>query len=257
MASPRSIWRGQIQVALVSINVTIGKATFEAQEERLKSLCTCHGQPIERHERCAKTGERPEGKVKGVQLDSGRWKRLSRKQQEKIDEVTSSKTLELLCIDELSNFPLEFSESTYYVRPATNADKKAFRTFVYALWAKHLGMAVKWFHRNHDNLAVLRPIVVDNGPVLVMQVIPFIDEFRRPGDLESDFRSVDMNIAEVTAMEDLLASSVKPFKWVDYRDEGLRVRSEITEDILARQKSRQDRPTIPSLLDALEASLRE
>jgi non-homologous end joining protein Ku len=292
MASPRSMWSGTISLGLLSLPVTIGKSWADEREPSLRDLCAIHGVPVDRTERCSTDADWPEkirtiigtkskdkskldhiagltecdlagGKQKGVQLDSGEWRKLNENEYARIEEATKSDSLDILDVQPAYDLPLTYGTGTYYVRHNTKAkgvNADAFAHFVAALQAKDLGAVVKWCKSARQKLAILH---TDAEGHLLLTTVPFVSEWREPGQQENEHLSVEVQKSVVEQMLGLLdAISSKSFDHAAYSDEGLRLRSEAVEKILGGEKLQdkgeqksEEKGKVPDLMAQLQASI--
>ena len=117
MASPRSMFSGSIELGLVNIPITIGKA-FEIQREgslvEVASLPDGSIEPIIRNEHL-ESGETDWIKKKAVKMDDG-WRIFDEAEYAAIEESTKTPTLKVLDVQPASKLPLLYSTGAYYVR---------------------------------------------------------------------------------------------------------------------------------------------
>ena len=237
--SPRSMWSGTISLGLLTIPVTIGKSWSDEREQNLRDLCAVHGVPVDRTERCSgddKCGL-TNGKQKGVQLDSGKWRKLNENEYAKIEESTKSETLEILDVQPVYETPIAYGTGTYYVRfdaKAKGHSPDAFAHLVATLEKGDKAAIVKWCKSARQKLAILH---TTGDGILLLTTVPFASELREPGKMEkshTEVAIVDEVVEQFDALMDAVAST--EFDHDFYSDEGLRLRSEAVEKILGGEK---------------------
>ena len=76
MSSPRSMWSGTLRLGLLTVPITLAKATSEQREKALVTVCE-HGVPINRSERCGAGEETCTlSKSKAVQVGEDEYRTL-------------------------------------------------------------------------------------------------------------------------------------------------------------------------------------
>lgn len=258
------MWKGSISLGMLTIPISVGKSWGDETDPSLKDVCTCHGLPIERHERCKVTGDRPEGKTKGVavidatEADGVRWHAMDKSEWDNIKQQTKSFSLDILDIQPLDTIPMHFSIGTYYCR-AENGSERAFAIFAEVLERHKMAAVTKWCRDTKQKLAVLH---VWDG-ILLMTVLPFRSAWRAPGEaerahLKEDVRS-QVNMREVAVAEQILNAMSSPlgFAWESYRDDGVALRAQVVDRMLTglQPAHRPVDRTVPDLMAALEATL--
>lgn len=235
MASPRTMWKGTISFGLLSIPITVGKATGEQREHSLVTVCE-HGAKIDRSERCGAGHEDCTlTKSKAVCTDEGSddvpatYHVFSTAEIDAIEESTKDDSLEILDVQPVKALPMEFSMGTYYLRPEKGAEK-SFALLHAALATTRLGMVTKWCRSATQSLCVIH---ASEGMILLTK-IPFMAEIRKPGDNERKHWKIDVPEKQIALAIDLLNENrSKDFAWDGFIDEGYRLRSEAVETVLS------------------------
>ena len=265
MSSPRSMWSGTISLGLVSIPVSIGKSWSDAREESLRGVCGTHAVPIDRTERCPGDENcQLDNKQKGIKVEGGEWRILKEDEYHAIEEATKSDTLEILTVQKEWDLPLEFGTGTYYVRfndKAKGHTPDAFAHLIATLNQRDEGAVVKWCRSARQRLAILH---TDGKGHLLLTTIPFYNELRQPGKMESAHQHVEINGEIVTQMGNLMdALGKEPFDHTAYEDKGLTLRSEAVEKILGgeqlqeKREQKGDGHKVPDLMAQLTASVEQ
>jgi len=114
MSSPRSMWSGTLRLGLLTVPITLAKATSEQREKALVTVCE-HGVPINRSERCGAGEETCTlSKSKAVQVGEDEYRTLEPNEYLAIEDSTKSDTLDVLDVQPLRELPLIFGMGTYY-----------------------------------------------------------------------------------------------------------------------------------------------
>lgn len=267
MASPRSMWSGTIRLGLIPIPVTIGKAWQDQRETGLRDLCSEHGVPVDRTERCSSSAKcNLPAKVKGVQLPSGGWRKISEAEMVQIEADTKADTLDILDVQPVYDLPMEYGTGTYYIRfdqKAKGFDAGPFAHLQATLVKNDLGMVVKWCSSTRQRLAIIHGR--DDG-ALLLTTIPYVNELREATGTELFHmqEAIDENV--VKQMADLLGTLSQPeFKHSAYADEGQKLRSAAVDKVLKGEggEQKQDggqedgQKKVPDLMAQLQASIAE
>jgi DNA end-binding protein Ku len=265
MSSPRSMWSGTITLGLVSIPVTVGKSWADERETSLRVICADHKAPIDRTERCG-AGEKSCSltKVRGVEMEDGEWRAFKEDEYAAIEDATKSDTLEIVTVQKEWDLPLEFGTGTYYVRfndKSKGHAPDAFAHLIATLNQRDEGAVVKWCRSARQRLAILH---ADGQGHLLLTTIPFANELRPAGKLESAHQHVEIQGEIVEQMGHLMdALGQEPFDHAAYADEGLKLRTEAVEKILGGEKlqDRRDKKDegqkVPDLMAKLQQSIEQ
>jgi non-homologous end joining protein Ku len=232
----RSSWKGSITLDLISIPVTLGRATKDIKETSLVNLCECHGQPVSRRERCVVSGNLGPHKVKGVIVNDNEYRKLNPNEYAHIENSSKDDRLEILDAQPLSSLPLAFGSNPYWVR-AKEDDRAAangLAALALGLAKSGYGIVTVWKRAAAHSLAVIH---VYKGRVLLTPV-PFIDNLNRPGDQENSHMKASVSDAMVDSVVELLGEirNQNGFDYSGYEDGALRLRSEAVDRIMANEK---------------------
>jgi DNA end-binding protein Ku len=289
----RSVWNGTLSFGLVSIRVSLYPAT-EAKDVRFH-LFDRQGRRV-RYRRVVEAGPRVMGLPSEVDEEpapAAPWsdepaeapvrEETSRPDEEEVayEELvrgyevepqafvfleprdierarpTPSRSIELEQFVRLEEIDPIFFEKTYYVVPASGAEKP------YALLQRTLRDAGRvgigrFVLRTKPHLVALRPL----GDVLAIETLFFGDEVRDPhglvGDL--DLAVSDREIAVARQLVEILATDWEPSEFSDeYREELLRMIAERTPERLELEDEAEGPPRgrIEDLMDALRRSVDE
>lgn len=261
MSSPRSSWSGTITLDLLTIPITLGKATKSIREQSLVTLCDCCNLPVDRSERCPTNQGPVPNKVKGVDLGDGKYKALNATEYAHIEDSTKDDRMEILDAQPTAQLPLAFGMGTYYVR-AKKDDRAAagnLAALVLGLSKTGYGLVTKWCKAAKQELAILHPY----KGMLLMTVVPMVDGLVLPGDQERAHFKADVSDKIVERVADLLSEirNSDGFAYGDYADDGLTMRQEAVDRVMNGKldedgKQEQKVPTPPpDMMDALMASI--
>lgn len=262
MASPRSMWSGTISLGLLNVPVTIGKSYADERVESLRDVCSCHGQPIDRTERCSVTSQPPEGKAKGVQVGD-EWRVIKDAEWASIEAATKSDTLLIEDVQPVYEYPIEYGKGTYYVRAdkkAKGAGLAAFATFVEALRDPDRGAFVMWCRSAKQDPSVLH---VTSDGMLLLTVLPTRSEWREPGDQEKAHIGMQTDPKMVEMMGQLFDTvASNGFVWGMHANKGVELRNAAVEKIVGGEQLQQKEPkdngqNVPDLMATLQASMQE
>jgi non-homologous end joining protein Ku len=260
------MWSGSIELGLINIPITVGKAWSDERETSLITVCDHgdgHAYKINRSERCDQCGGAPTNKQAAIIMGDGDgvegYYVLDSNEYAEIENSTKTLTLEIKDAQPLSALPMIFTTGTYYIRHDDKAkvQPKALNRLVTALGKTGYGLVCQWGNSSSQKLCVIH---AERG-VLLLRVIPHLSEIRVPSKRERAHFSVPANEAEVEKMIELLNAIRKPkFDYASYVDHGLELRQAAVERILAgEQMQTPDEPQPaeePSdMLAALEMAL--
>jgi DNA end-binding protein Ku len=254
---PRAIWSGAISFGLVNIPVKLYSAVSR-KTVRFNQLDGKDGTRIQQKRVNPKTGDEVpyERIVKGYELSPDRYVVIK---PEELDAVEPRKThmIEIEDFVEIEQIDPIFYDHPYYLAPGKGATK------AYALLLKameesgRVGIA-RVVIRSKEQLVALR---AQDG-VLHMETMLFGDEVVPPGSLDEipDADELEASAREVKMAGELiesLASDFDPDKYRDsYREQVLDLIERKAEgEEIAVQPQEEERPEVPDLMAALEASI--
>ena len=254
---PRAIWSGAISFGLVNIPVKLYSAVSR-KTVRFNQLDGKDGTRIQQRRVNPSTGDEVpyERIVKGYELSPDRYVVIK---PEELDAVEPRKThmIEIEDFVEIEQIDPIFYDHPYYLAPGKGATK------AYALLLKameesgRVGIA-RVVIRSKEQLVALR---AQDG-VLHMETMLFGDEVVPPGSLDEipDADELEASAREVKMAGELiesLASDFDPDKYRDsYREQVLDLIERKAEgEEIAVQPQEEERPEVPDLMAALEASI--
>jgi DNA end-binding protein Ku len=254
---PRAIWSGAISFGLVNIPVKLYSAVSK-KTVRFNQLDGKDGTRIQQKRVNPKTGDEVpyERIVKGYEISPDRYVVIK---PEELESVEPRKThmIEIEDFVEIDQIDPIFYDHPYYLAPGKGATK------AYALLLKAMeesgkvGIA-RVVIRSKEQLVALR---AQDG-VLHMETMLFGDEVIAPDSLEEipDASELEASAREVKMAGELIASlsaEFDPSKYRDsYREQVLDLIERKAEgEEIAVQPDEEERPEVPDLMAALEASI--
>lgn len=254
---PRAIWSGAISFGLVNIPVKLYSAVSR-KTVRFNQLDGKDGTRIQQKRVNPKTGDEVpyERIVKGFEISPDRYVVVKPEELETI-EPRKTHMIEIEDFVELDQIDPIFYDHPYYLAPGKGATK------AYALLLKameesgRVGIA-RVVIRSKEQLVALR---AQDG-VLHMETMLFGDEVIAPDSLEEipDAAELEASAREVKMAGELiesLSAEFDPSKYRDsYRDQVLDLIERKAEgEEIAVQPDEEERPEVPDLMAALEASI--
>lgn len=239
MSSPRSMWQGFIQIGLINIPVSLGKAAEIQRESSLVQVCNHDDHEpvkIDRSERCEECEGRPLSKRWAVQTDEGEFHVFNENEYNEIEEATKLDSLVVTDVQPASNLPLMYSFGAYYIRHNEKAKitPSAMATLVAAMMKTKLCLVCKLGNASRQKLCV---ISAENG-LLILRQVPFLDDVRVASKAERLHMSAKVDRKAVEKMGDLLheLQNVDGFAYAEYNDAGLQLRAEAVDRIMKGEK---------------------
>src|ERR1700754_2250097 len=254
---PRSIWSGAISFGLVNIPVKLYSAVSR-KTVRFNQLDGKDGTRIQQKRVNPNTGDEVpyERIVKGYELSPDRYVVVKPEELESI-EPRKTHMIEIEDFVEIDEIDPIFYDHPYYLAPGKGATK------AYALLLKameesgRVGIA-RVVIRSKEQLVALR---AQDG-VLHMETMLFGDEVISPDSLEEipdadELEARDREVAMARELIDSLATEFDPSKYRDeYREKVLELIERKAEgEEIAIQPEEEERPEVPDLMAALEASI--
>ncbi len=254
---PRAIWSGAISFGLVNIPVKLYSAVSK-KTVRFNQLDGKDNTRIQQKRVNPKTGDEVpyERIVKGYEISPDRYVVIK---PEELESVEPRKThmIEIEDFVEIDQIDPIFYDHPYYLAPGKGATK------AYALLLKAMeesgkvGIA-RVVIRSKEQLVALR---AQDG-VLHMETMLFGDEVVPPSSLEEipDASELEASAREVKMAGELiesLSAEFDPSKYRDsYREQVLDLIERKAEgEEIAIQPDEEERPEVPDLMAALEASI--
>ncbi|MDP9134329.1 MAG: Ku protein [Actinomycetota bacterium] len=254
---PRAIWSGAISFGLVNIPVKLYSAVSR-KTVRFNQLDGKDGTRIQQKRVNPKTGEEVpyERIVKGYELSPDRYVVIK---PEELEAVEPRKThmIEIEDFVELEQIDPIFYDHPYYLAPGKGATK-AYALLLEAMEKSGRVGIARVVIRSKEQLVALR---AQDG-VLHMETMLFGDEVISPDSLDEipDADELEASPREVKMAGELIESLASDFDPSKYRDEYREKVLDLVErkaegEEIAVQPQEEERPEVPDLMAALEASI--
>jgi DNA end-binding protein Ku len=221
MAASRPIWKGQLRLSLVSINVEMFPAHKSGATTAFNQIHKPSGKRI--HYQKVVEGIGPvEAKDirKGYQYDKGEYVLL---EDEELDAVKleTKKTLDLVQFVDETEIPPLYYDSPYFVAPADDLAEDAFRVVRDALRkSKKVGLG-QLALRGKEYLVAIKPC----GKGMLLETLHYEAEIKKADSFFSDIpaKSADDDLLEVaTALIDKKTDKFDPKIFKDHYQAALR-----------------------------------
>src|SRR5690349_10001503 len=225
----RSIWRGQIRLALVSIPIELFPATRSGAQIQFHQIHEPTGKRIKYEKVVPGIGAVDKDEiVKGYEVSKGHYVLLDPEEIESV-KLESRKTLDLVQFVDEDNIEEMYFEKPYYVVPADDLAEEAYVVLRDALKdAKKIGVG-QMAMRGQEYVVAIKPA----GRGMLMETLRYADEvnkasgfFRDIGDTKPDpdlldmasmlierkageFNPADFHNRYVDALKDLIAEKQK------------------------------------------------
>jgi non-homologous end joining protein Ku len=258
------MWSGPIELGLLNIPITIGKATGDLADYGISQVDVINGTAyrIDRSERNAKTGLPVENKQRAIEVEENHWRIIDSEEWASIENATKLPSLTVLDVVPLSRLPLMYSTGTYYVRHDDKAkvQPKAFKALMAALTKERAGLVCKWGNSARQKLVVIN---AERG-IMILRTIPFLTDIRVASKRERAHFAAKVSNAEVEKMGELLNAIADPegFQYDQYQDEGVALRSVAIKRILDGEEPEKIEPPEQkqddfNIFEAIDAALAE
>lgn len=256
----RPIWKGQLRLSLVSIAVEMYSATVTGSRISFRQIHKPSGKPINYEKVAAGVGPVDKDDIfSGFEVEKDEFILIDPKEIDAI-KLETKKTFELVQFVGQSDISPLYYDSPYYLVPADDLAKDAYRVVRDALRsAAKVGLG-QITMRGREHLAAVRPC----GDGLLVETLRYADEVRAADPLFSDINedTVDPDLLEVATA--LINRKTAPFKAEIFKDHYSIALREMIEAKRTNRKtprvSTEGSPTAPSgnvidLMAALKQSL--
>jgi DNA end-binding protein Ku len=220
-AASRPIWKGQLRLSLVSIDVELYTATKTSAKPSFRQIHEPTGKPIHYEKVVDGIGPVDRDEIrKGFEYEKGDYVLLT---DDEIDAVRleTRKTLELTqFVDDSEIAPLYY-DTPYFVAPAGDLAEDAFRVVRDALrQSKKVGLG-QLALRGKEHLVAVKPC----GKGLLLETLHYEDELKKPDSFFSEISAekADAELLEVaTALIDKKTAKFDPKLFKDHYQTALR-----------------------------------
>jgi DNA end-binding protein Ku len=257
-AAGRSLWSGQLRLALVSVPVNLVSAVKSGARLAFHQVDQKSGKRIRYQKVAPGLGEvAAENIVKGFEISKGNYVFISDEELEKV-KIEARRTIELIqFVDHCEIDPIYF-EKPYYVLPDGDLAEEAYGVLRDALRATGkmgLGQLVM---RGREYVVALKPC----GAGLLLETLRFADEVRDAAPVFADVNEDTPNTELLDLAKELIgrkAGKFDPGRFHDHYTEALRAM------IDAKAKHKQvpvdeddggNRENVIDLVEALRRSVR-
>jgi non-homologous end joining protein Ku len=239
--SPTTFWTGMIELGLVNIPITIGKATADPKRDSALTDVAEYAdgsvEKILRNEHVA-SGRTDYIKRTAVKTEDG-YRVFDSDEWNAIEEATKTPTLQVVDVQPASKLPLLYTTGTYYIRHNDKAkiEPYAMATLAATLMTERLALICKWGSSARQKLCI---ITAERG-ILVMRIVPFQVDVRKASDREREHMKKKVDVKHVEQMSELLYALQNPegFDYSAYSDEGLAMRQKAVDRILSGEQLEQ------------------
>ena len=181
--APRSLWKGQIRLSLVSIPVELFSATKTSGRTSFRQIHEPSGKPI--HYEKVVQGIGPidtDDIVKGYELDDGKYITLD---PEEIDAVKleTKRVMDLVQFVDACEIPPLYYDKPYYLVPTGDVAEEAYQVIRDALRDSGKVGLGQLTMRGREYLAAVRPC----GNGLLLETLHYEDELR---DADPTFKGI-------------------------------------------------------------------
>jgi DNA end-binding protein Ku len=253
---PQAIWKGVISFGLVNIPIRLyaGVRQVElrfhllhaADQGRVRNVRTC--------EVCGRQVDKDEI-VRGYEFEKDQYVILSDEDFERVN-LKSTQAIEVVEFVEAGAInPIQFN-TPYYLEPDEKADT-AYALFREALRESgRVGVARVVLHRR-EHLAVVK---VD-GPALVLELLYYADELRRPDEFRLPAEQVKVNAEHRKLARQLIQTLEAEFKPDKYSDSYREALGRLIEDKIQGRPLPKPQKAAPArvldIMDKLKKSLEQ
>lgn len=260
MAAARPIWRGQLRLSLVSINVEMFPAHKSGATTSFNQIHAPTGKRIHYQKVVDGVGPVPSDEIrKGYEYEKGEYVLL---EDDELDAVKleTKKTLDLVQFVDEAEIPPLYYDSAYFLVPADELAEDAFRVVRDALRkSKRVGLG-QLALRGKEYLVAIRPC----GKGMLLETLHYQEEIRKSDSFFSEIpaKSADPDLLEVaTALIDKKTAKFDPTEYKNHYQAALReliqrkLKSKGRRIEVEEEKPRQESGNVIDLMAALKKSL--
>jgi DNA end-binding protein Ku len=249
-----SIWSGSISFGLVNIPVKL-YAGAEDHELHFTLLHKKDKSPIRYLRVCKADGKEVPYKdiVKGYEFKKDEFIEIDEKDFEKANP-RATHSVDIIEFVNENEVDIRYFQKPYYLEPV-KADKPYALLREALLQSKKVAIA-KVVLRNREHLAMIK--VVDN--VLVLDLMRFESEIKKPKNLEVPDAKIITNTKEVDMAMALIKQLTRPFKGSEFHDTYTEELEKVIEAKIAGKKTRASKKPLQTtkmtdLMETLKKSL--
>lgn len=260
MPASRPVWKGQLRLSLVSINVEM----FPAHKSGAKTAFNQIHAPTGKRIRYQKVADGvgpvdPDDIRKGYEYEKGEYVLL---EDEELDAVRleTKKTLELVQFVDEAEIPPLYYDAAYFLTPADELAEDAFRVVRDALRKSKRSGLGQLALRGKEYLVAIRPC----GKGMLLETLHYEDEIKKADSFFSDIpaRSADSDLLDVaTALIEKKTDKFDPKIFKDHYQAALReliqrkLKSKGRRIEVDEPRDRKQTGNVIDLMSALKKSL--
>jgi DNA end-binding protein Ku len=260
MAATRPIWRGQLRLSLVSINVEMFPAHKSGATTAFNQIHQPTGKRIHYQKVVEGVGPVPADEIKkGYQYEKGEYVLLD---DDELDAVRleTKKTLDLVQFVDEAEIPPLYFDAPYFLAPADELAEDAFRVVRDALRkSKKVGLG-QLALRGKEYLVAIKPC----GKGMLLETLHYEEEIKKSDSFFSEIpaKSADPDLLEVaTALIDKKTDKFDPKIFKDHYQAALReliarkLKSKGRKIEVEEEPKRKEASNVIDLMAALKKSL--
>lgn len=212
--APRPVWKGQLRLSLVAIPVEMYAATVSGARISFRQIHKPSGKPINYEKVAAGVGPVDKDDIfSGFEVEKDEFLLIDPKEVDAI-KLETKKTFELVQFVGLTDISPLYYDSPYYLVPADDLAKDAYRVVRDALRAAGKVGLGQITMRGREHLAAVRPC----GDGLLVETLRYADEVRSAEPMFSDINedTADADLLEVATA--LIDRKTAPFKAEAFKD---------------------------------------
>jgi DNA end-binding protein Ku len=221
MPASRPVWKGQLRLSLVSINIEMFPATKAGAKPSFRQIHEPSGKPIHYEKVVEGIGKIDTDDIrKGFEYEKGDYVLLT---DDEIDAVKleTRKTLELIQFVDEDDIPPLYFDAPYFLTPSDELAEDAFRVVRDALRkSKKVGLG-QLALRGKEYLVAIKPC----GKGMLLETLHYEDEIKKSDSFFSEIpaKSADADLLDVaTALIDKKTTKFDPKLFKDHYQAALR-----------------------------------
>jgi DNA end-binding protein Ku len=260
MAASRPIWKGQLRLSLVTINVEMFPAHKSGATTAFNQIHAPTGKRIRYQKVVEGVGPvAPEDIKKGYEFEKGEYVLL---EDEELDAVKleTKKTLELVQFVDEAEIPPLYYDAPYFLTPADDLAEDAFRVVRDALRrARRVGLG-QLALRGKEYLVAIKPC----GKGMLLETLHYEEEIKKADPFFSEIpaKSADPELLDVaTALIEKKTAKFDPKIFKDHYQQALReliqrkLKSKGRRIEVEEEPARRESGNVIDLMAALKKSL--
>ncbi|MGN6157985.1 MAG: Ku protein [Devosia sp.] len=260
MAGSRPMWKGQLRLSLVSINVEMFTAHKSSGVTTFNQIHEPTGKRIHYQKVVDGVGPvSPDEIKKGYEYEKGEYVLIDDDELDAV-KLETKKTLDLVQFVDDGEIPPLYYDAAYYIAPADELAEDAFRVVRDAMRkAKKVGLG-QLALRGKEYLVAIRPC----GKGMLLETLHYEDEIKKSDSFFSEIpaKSADEDLLAVaTALIDKKTDRFDPKIFKDHYQAALReliarkLKAKGRKIEVAEEKPRKETGNVIDLMAALKKSL--